>query len=233
MHPAAAHSKNQSMNSKKLYDQPTGVDGQQSVGKTPDNDELPVILIENRCLHEAASEGQPKYLMIEAGRDSNCPQRTVMNVLSLRQLNNNNMKQNHSHDLVHTGPDNSNHLTNVDPIDVHSSHTSPPVETATEGSKPLKPQGNYKCLLKTFTVQKVERRGKCHHNKAHSLAKGDLVLVIEEPSYHGRNEKARYCLECSERIVEQAITKVESAAGEIGIDARTWKSASTNNTKHQ
>lgn len=56
-------------------------------------------------------------------------------------------------------------------------------------------------VLNPLDVETAAAKRKCHHNKKHSIPKGDPCLVIKDATYGG---KKNYCVLCALAILDAA-----------------------------
>lgn len=68
-------------------------------------------------------------------------------------------------------------------------------------------------VLSFLSVEQAKRRRICHHaRKKHSIASGELCLVVRDPASGG---KKNYCQECGNAILDVAADDVESLRHEL------------------
>lgn len=66
--------------------------------------------------------------------------------------------------------------------------------------------------LKDLVVEDARRRRKCHHNPKHSVAMGELCLVIRNPNGEGQKN---YCTRCALEILDAAEDDLERLRSEL------------------
>ena len=64
-----------------------------------------------------------------------------------------------------------------------------------------------KRVLRNLTVRAAKRAASCKHNRRHSVAKGELRLIIKNPGPAG-GERG-YCAECGLKILAVAEADVQ------------------------
>jgi hypothetical protein len=62
-------------------------------------------------------------------------------------------------------------------------------------------------ILKHVSVEKAKGKRDCGRDKAHSIVKGEMCLVVREGSFSGSKN---YCLDCSKPILAAAKIKLSS-----------------------
>ena len=60
-------------------------------------------------------------------------------------------------------------------------------------------------ILKHVSVEAAKAKRKCHRDNKHSIAKGDLCVVVRENNFGGSKN---YCVVCSLTILDAADSKL-------------------------
>jgi len=76
-------------------------------------------------------------------------------------------------------------------------------------------------ILKHVTIEAAKGRRKCHRDKNHSIAKGELCVVIHESNFGGSKN---YCVVCSQDILNAAGNKLSSLNSELLVSGRNLQS---------
>jgi hypothetical protein len=71
-------------------------------------------------------------------------------------------------------------------------------------------------VLTHVSVETADRRRICHRNRnEHSIAKGNVCLVIKDAATGG---KKNYCTECAEPILTDAQSRVAELLSQLGLN---------------
>jgi hypothetical protein len=69
-------------------------------------------------------------------------------------------------------------------------------------------------VLVRVSVEKAERKRRCHHKPGHSIAGGEYCLVVKGDL---PGDRKNYCKECATPMLTSANGKVASLRAEMGI----------------
>lgn len=67
-------------------------------------------------------------------------------------------------------------------------------------------------VLSRMCIEVASAKRKCHHNKAHSIRKGESCLIIKDATYGG---KKNYCVTCALAILDLAADDLQQLRDEL------------------
>ncbi len=67
-------------------------------------------------------------------------------------------------------------------------------------------------ILKHVSIEAAKAKRRCHRDKKHTIAKGQLCVVVRESNFLGSKN---YCIVCSQSILNAAGNKVQSLTTEL------------------
>jgi len=67
-------------------------------------------------------------------------------------------------------------------------------------------------IIKHVGTETAQRKRRCHRNKDHLIAAGDVCIVVRDGAFNGSKN---YCVLCASEILAAAQCKLESLRSEL------------------